>query len=61
MGKIVHKCWRFEYEDVEELQSEVQAFVEAHGWSIRGDELEGFDAHSIHRELKANFVPEDDE
>ncbi|EWY87761.1 hypothetical protein FOYG_09154 [Fusarium oxysporum NRRL 32931] len=61
MGKIVHKCWRFEYEDVEELRSEVQAFVEAHGWSIRGDELEGFDAHSIHRELKANFVPEDDE
>ncbi|EWZ40760.1 hypothetical protein FOZG_09391 [Fusarium oxysporum Fo47] len=61
MGKTVHKCWRFKYEDVEELQSEVQAFVEAHGWSIRGDELEGFDAHSIHRELKANFVPEDDE
>ncbi|EXK86082.1 hypothetical protein FOQG_10131 [Fusarium oxysporum f. sp. raphani 54005] len=61
MGKIVHKCWRLEYEDVEELQSEVQAFVEAHGWSIRGDELEGFDAHSIHRELEANFVPEDDE
>ncbi|RKK15748.1 hypothetical protein BFJ66_g15392 [Fusarium oxysporum f. sp. cepae] len=23
MGKTVHKCWRFEYEDVEELQSEV--------------------------------------
>ncbi|KAI7759970.1 hypothetical protein LZL87_010392 [Fusarium oxysporum] len=61
MGKIVHKCWNFEYEDVEELQSEVQAFVEAQGWSIRGDELEGFDAHSIQRELEANFVPEEEE
>ncbi|RBA15498.1 hypothetical protein FPRO05_12572 [Fusarium proliferatum] len=61
MGKIVRKCWRFEYEDIEELQGEVQAFIEACGWSIRGDELEGFDAHSIHRELEANFVPEDDE
>ncbi|KAL9566269.1 hypothetical protein ACKAV7_009628 [Fusarium commune] len=61
MGKIVHKCWNFEYEDVEELQSEVQAFVEAQGWSIRGDELEGFDAHSIQRELEANFVQEEEE
>ncbi|KAF5650596.1 hypothetical protein F52700_313 [Fusarium sp. NRRL 52700] len=61
MGKILHKCWKFEYEDIEELQSDVQAFVEAQGWIIRGDELEGFDAHSIHRELEANLVPEDDE
>ncbi|KAG4274677.1 hypothetical protein FPRO04_09041 [Fusarium proliferatum] len=61
MGKIVHKCWKFEYEDVEELQSEVQAFIEAQGWSIRGDELDGFDAHNIQRELEANFVPKEEE
>ncbi|KAF5625317.1 uncharacterized protein FTJAE_10035 [Fusarium tjaetaba] len=61
MGKIVHKCWKLEYEDVEELQREVQAFIEAQGWSIKGDELEGFDANSIQRELEANFVPTEEE
>jgi serine/threonine protein kinase len=61
MGKIVHKCWKFEYEDVEELQREVQALIEAQGWSIKGDELEGFDANSIQRELEANFVLTEEE
>ncbi|KAF5581776.1 hypothetical protein FPCIR_9949 [Fusarium pseudocircinatum] len=61
MGKVIHKCWKFEYEDIEELQSHVQAFVEAQGRTNKGDELEGFDAYSIYRELEANFVPTEGE
>ncbi|CVL08045.1 uncharacterized protein FMAN_09643 [Fusarium mangiferae] len=61
MRRILHKCWKFDCEDIEELQSDVHAFVEGQGWNIRGDELEGFDVDSIHRQLEANFVPEDKE
>ncbi|KAF5557751.1 hypothetical protein FNAPI_5344 [Fusarium napiforme] len=61
MGRILHKCWKFEYEDIQELQRDVQTFIEGQGWTVRGDELEGFDADSIHRQLESNFVPGDEE
>ncbi|UZP43412.1 hypothetical protein NXS19_011228 [Fusarium pseudograminearum] len=47
LGKILHKCWRFEYGTVEELQSEVQDLIESYGWSIKGDKIEGLDIDYI--------------
>jgi hypothetical protein len=47
MGKILHKCWRFDYDTIGELQSEVQALVESYGWPVNGDELQGLDIDHI--------------
>ena len=47
MGEILHKCWRFHYNGIEELQSEVRAHIESQGWSIREDKLEGLDLERI--------------
>ncbi|CAG2006803.1 unnamed protein product [Fusarium graminearum] len=47
LGNILHKCWRFEYGTIEELQSEVQDLIESYGWSIKGDKIEGLDIDYI--------------
>jgi hypothetical protein len=56
MGKILHKCWRFEYDTVEELQSGVQALIESYGWSVKGDELEDLDIDHIKTLLQGNIT-----
>ncbi|KAL6915180.1 hypothetical protein ACHAP8_005771 [Fusarium lateritium] len=56
MGKILHKCWRFEYGTVQDLQSEVQALVESYGWSIDGDKLEGLDTDHIKTLLQGSLT-----
>ncbi|RGP61413.1 hypothetical protein FLONG3_10527 [Fusarium longipes] len=55
MGKIVHKCWRFQYDTVEELQSEVRALIESYGWTVSGDELEELDIDHIKTLLQGSL------
>ena len=56
LGSILHKCWRFDYKNIEELQSEVRALVESHGWSIVEDKLEGLDIERIKTLLGGAFT-----
>ncbi|CAJ0555025.1 Ff.00g135380.m01.CDS01 [Fusarium sp. VM40] len=56
MGKILHKCWRFEYDAVEELQSGVQALIESYGWSVKGDNLEKLDINHIKTLLQGSIT-----
>ncbi|RGP63961.1 hypothetical protein FSPOR_8289 [Fusarium sporotrichioides] len=57
MGKILHKCWRFDFDTIGELQSEVQALVESYGWSVKGDVLEGLDIDHIKTLLQGSILP----
>jgi hypothetical protein len=56
MGRILHKCWQFNYDTIEELQSEVQALVESYGWSVDGDKLEGLDIDHIKELLGGSVI-----
>ena len=38
LGHIVHKCWNYEYRDVEELKGELESFLESEGWEIEGED-----------------------
>lgn len=52
LGAIVHKCWNFGYDSMEEVLDELKALIQAEGWGIKGeDELDGLDINLIHRKL----------
>jgi hypothetical protein len=34
MGHILDKCWNYEYQDIEQVTSEVKTFIESKGWQI---------------------------
>ncbi|KAF5653818.1 hypothetical protein FHETE_11371 [Fusarium heterosporum] len=56
MGKFLHKCWRFEYNTVQELQNQVQAHVESCGWTVNGDKLEELDINHIKTLLQGSLT-----
>lgn len=59
LGNILHKCWNFRYERMEEVTSELKAAIQAQGWEIKGDdELEGLDLDLIHQKLNGEHVDE---
>ncbi|KAH6962706.1 hypothetical protein DER45DRAFT_516965 [Fusarium avenaceum] len=56
MGRVIHKCWRYDYDTIEDLQSEVQALIESYGWSINGDEVEELDIDHIKTLLQGSLT-----
>ncbi|KAJ4136505.1 hypothetical protein NW768_004119 [Fusarium equiseti] len=56
MGEILHKCWRFDYYNIHDLQNEVRALIESYGWLIVDDKLKGLDIERTKRLLRGGVA-----
>lgn len=47
LDDIVRRCWKDEFQDIDDLRSELNGFIVNVGWEVDGDDLRGFDGSSL--------------